>query len=755
MTSKDTREVYRPCTYVRDLKHYFDENTRFEYQGTVLKTLLEFSEQFYAEGDLKRDPALMMKSLLELIKVSYIKTNHKSLRKTWKKLKKLDENSMMDNGNFVKLKTTYNTILHCYLKSQNHDFLKNLNFRNVGNYGKDFDIIFVDDIRKMVDLNEEQWNQLIKENPKKYVAYGKTNPMKNVIFKGCSNSCKLEVTTLEADLKNLLMSKPGWYATCSCSSWCGLLKRLFNVTEQPEKGIWKDTSVIGEKLIPSMFKNLEQPFVKDEMEWAEQSNSKRALKIQACLWRQHNDVERHHADVNPKVKQEPNEKIKVDENGTSKTRNYFPRSTEFNNFGHRLYYLEKAFYKMTFNGIPCIAKCMPTSGKHSWAEYLYQMYTKFPHFLGCDQKSFESHVSGDALLYCYDIEDRYCGLYEANNLRKAKHVDENGKVPEGFDPKTQSAPTRPEQRLMFTIREVFESLGKKTKKRVTYMQTVLDRCLMSGDFDTAFIGVLLSVTLCLACMTTVKRPDGSHYTWEIEDKGDHINIVSDDFTFFDNGDDIGIFTKWELTAKDRKKLISEYGRYGFKLVIESSTNNFWNIEFCRSTPSMVKTKEGDRFYMIRDLARIIPNSLCTCRKLETHVALCFFYVKFYCAQLEYDGHPLGEFYKYLCNRLMVEIKKHYGSERTVREKIKKQLTVMMRDSYVENKLENLKIYESSIWKCLKGEPFTINYDIPTNDAIDLRALLRLFHTRPRQNAFLQSLVAFNARGKCESYIFEQ
>jgi hypothetical protein len=163
--------------------------------------------------------------------------------------------------------------------------------------------------------------------------------------------------------------------------------------------------------------------------------------------------------------------------------------------------------------------------------------------------------------------------------------------------------------------------------------------LMSGDFDTAFTGTIISVIMALMVMEDL----GYNYTISL--KGGCVNIKSKDFSIYDNGDDILIFTKHPI---DSEAITREYATHGFLSRFDGVTNTFYQtktesgLEFCRHRP----TGEGE---MVRTMSRTVMNTFQTGKFMNEACTRVMMFIKSYVSFLLYRNiPPLARYFQEVC-----------------------------------------------------------------------------------------------------------
>jgi hypothetical protein len=281
------------------------------------------------------------------------------------------------------------------------------------------------------------------------------------------------------------------------------------------------------------------------------------------------------------------------------------------------------------NEIQAIAK-----GKNlkQWHDHLELMQKRFKYVSMMDMSSFESHCSSDALLFVHKMENKYAQLTKVNNLRSRTFYSKDH--PNG-------------------IKTVYNKIANRDKT----IRITAESGLMSGDFDTAFTGTLISVVMVLMVMEDIGKtmesyPDGTYpFEFNIVETISGVDIQTKDWCFYDNGDDIVVFTDRILNPELVK---STYSNYGFLSRFDGQTDIFEGlhpedgVQFCRHFPH--------KGQMIRDIHRIVSNNLQCNTNLTPVCALTLIMVKTYANVLMYGENPvLGPYFKRLCNALYDEL----------------------------------------------------------------------------------------------------
>jgi hypothetical protein len=268
---------------------------------------------------------------------------------------------------------------------------------------------------------------------------------------------------------------------------------------------------------------------------------------------------------------------------------------------------------------------------------------------GMDMSAFEAHCGPEALLFIWGIEDSKCDMAYVNNFRKC----DKGNV-------------------LNVLK--FKQYGR------TWMAQNMDRSLMSGDFDTAFTGTLLSIIMILRVM------EACGYSFEIQNHDGLVNIVSNDFAFYDNGDDILVFTN-ELLDKDLIR--NEYRRFGFKSRFECMADNLFDIEFCRSRPVLLNNGE---LMMLRDSERIVMNTLSSKHSVSDIVNYSYLFCKSFGAVHQYKNAAIGEFFKFVCNGLYFKLLDIFeGNDFKCKSKLIKQMKQYLRSWHINEKFKDAEI----------------------------------------------------------------
>lgn len=496
------------------------------------------------------------------------------------------------------------------------------------------------------------WGKMCINRRVRYVRKGQSSI--EIYFRGCDQK-ERKVDCFKCDNANMNWSEPIVYNNCTCSLLIATMKRTCNVLCEPVLGSWAAKKELALSLFPKANYNTDS--YEEFMEHKHFSKAKTILYETAIENLKDNGLKE--SIVTPFTKLECSKNAKK-----MKPRNIYDAGPEFNiEGGRRLHGAEKDLYKLKLNGVPCIAKGQSAK---NWASHIATFNSHFKYCASADMKSFESHVNTECMKLVFEVQAALNPEMEfINHLRS----DKNG-VP---------------------FRKI-ESANK-------YFSYVANYGLPSGDFDTAFIGTLVSILLIL------NHFDKMGYAYEIQNNGHCVNIVTTDFAFYDNGDDILVFTHEEL---NKKSFVDNYADLGFTSVFDGMTTRLSDIVFCRSFYHQSRGEE----YMVREVERIVMNNLCT---KEGHglggrnYYILKLFIKSYALALTLPPE-LKPYFQILTNRCFVASELNYAE---VKLKIQQHGLIALDNWQFSNKIENNIGTDDFLKGLMSFEPFT-NIDMSTN-----------------------------------------